>query len=526
MLNRVLLFLLLTTTGCATKQQTDTASKPNILIIYADDLGYGDVSAYGQGTLKTPNIDELAASGIRFTNGYATSATCTPSRFALLTGVYPWRNKNAKILPGDAPLLIDTTATTLASMLKKQGYETGVVGKWHLGLGSGSVDWNKAIARTPNDIGFDESYIMAATGDRVPTVYVENRKVAGLQANDPLYVSYKENFEGQPTALTNPELMTKMKWHHGHNQSIHNGIPRIGYMKGGKSALWMDETMAEVFLDKAKAFIDAHQAKKSGDPFFLYYALHEPHVPRVPGATFAGKSGLGPRGDAILEADWCVGEIRKKLEADGLLANTLIIFSSDNGPVLNDGYYDEAVEKNGSHTPWGSLRGGKYSLFEAGTRVPFIVSWPGRVRPGHVRPGRIQKGVSDALVCQLDLLSSLAALVGSDAKTTDSENLLGALLGESETGRKNLVLEASGRLAFRSGEWVFIPAYPGRPLNKEVNIETGLSQQPQLYNLQTDPGQRTNLATTNPQKVAELEKQMKQIAGDAYQAKTEALKLQ
>ncbi len=247
----------------------------------------------------------MAASGIRFTNGYATSATCTPSRFALLTGTYPWRNENAKILPGDAPLLIDTTATTVASMLKKQGYATGVVGKWHLGLGNGNVDWNKAIARTPNDLGFDESYIMAATGDRVPTVYVENRHVVGLQASDPLYVSYEKNFPGQPTALTNPELMTKMKWHHGHNQSVVNGVPRIGFMKGGKSAIWTDETMAEVFLSKAKAFIDRHQNK----PFFLYYALHEPHVPRVPGEKFAGKSGLGPRGDAILEADWCVGEI-------------------------------------------------------------------------------------------------------------------------------------------------------------------------------------------------------------------------
>ena len=504
--------------GCQTDRSKATAqsgktpmSKPNILIIYADDLGYGDVSAYGQGTLKTPNIDRLAASGIRFTNGYATSATCTPSRFALLTGVYPWRNENAKILPGDAPLLIDTTAITVASMLKKQGYATGVVGKWHLGLGNGNVDWNKAIAKTPNDLGFDESYIMAATGDRVPTVYVENRQVVGLQASDPLFVSYEKNFPGQPTALTNPELMTKMKWHHGHNQSVVNGVPRIGFMKGGKNATWTDETMADVFLGKAKDFVDQHKGK----PFFLYYALHEPHVPRVPGAKFAGKSGLGSRGDAILEADWCVGEIMKKLKADGLLDNTLVILSSDNGPVLNDGYYDEAVEKNGTHTPWGKFRGGKYSLFDAGTHVPFIVSWS----------GHIKKGVSDAVVCQIDLLASLAALVGSADKTTDSENILDALLGNAETGRQTLVLEASGRLAFRAGEWAFIPSYPGRPLNKEVNIETGLSQTPQLYNLQTDPGQRTNLATANPDKLVELEKQMKALVGDAYQAKTDELKL-
>ncbi len=506
------LFLLLT--GCANKQSS-AGNPPNIVIIYADDLGYGDVSANGQGTLQTPNIDRLAASGIRFTNGYATSATCTPSRLALLTGTYPWRDKNAKILPGDAPLLIDTASVTLASMLKKQGYATGVVGKWHLGLGNGNLDWNQAISKTPNDLGFDYSFIMAATGDRVPTVYVENRNVVGLTGTDPLYVSYEENFPGRPTALTNPELMTKMKWHHGHNQSVHNGVPRIGFMKGGTSALWTDETMADVFLDKVKSFINAHQAEKSGSPFFLYYALHEPHVPRVPGAQFAGKSGLGPRGDAILEADWCVGELIKKLKADGLYDDTLVIFSSDNGPVLNDGYYDDAVEKNGSHTPWGQFRGGKYSLFDAGTHVPFLVSWP----------ARIKKGVSDALICQIDLLASLAALTGSSAMTPDSENLLSALLGDSVKGRATLVLEASGRLAFRSGDYLFIPSYPGQPLNREVNIETGLSQQPQLYNLQRDPAQHRNLAIADPLKLAELEGELKKIAGSAYQAKIEELKL-
>ena len=506
---------LLFTAGCASKPDATADTPPNIIIIYADDLGYGDVSAYEHGLLKTPNIDQLAQSGIRFTNGYATSATCTPSRFSLLTGTYPWRNKNAKILPGDAPMLIDTTAATLASMLKKQGYRTGVVGKWHLGLGDGHVDWNKAISPTPNDLGFDYAYIMAATGDRVPTVYVENRQVVGLTPDDPLYVSYEKNFPGQPTALTNPELMTKMKWHHGHNQSIHNGIPRIGYMKGGQSALWNDETMAEVFLDKVNRFIDTSQAQKPSKPFFLYYALHEPHVPRVPGERFVGKSGLGPRGDAILEADWCVGELMKKLKADGLADNTLVIFSSDNGPVLNDGYYDDAVEKNGKHTPWGQFRGGKYSLFDAGTHVPFIVSWP----------ARIKQGVSDALVCQVDLLTSLAALVHSEAKTGDSQNVLAALLGTSQTGRSNLVLEASGRLAFRSGDWAFIPPYPGPALIKDVTIETGASQTAQLFNLKAEPSQQTNLAKTSPEKLAEMEKQFSQIVGDAYEAKTEPLKL-
>ena len=257
-------------------------------------------------------------------------------------------------------------------MLKEKGYYTGVVGKWHLGLGDGNVDWNKTISPGPNQVGFDYSYIMAATQDRVPTVYIENGDVVGLEKDDPIRVDYQKNFEGEPTGKDNPELL-KMKWHHGHNNSIVNGIPRIGFMKGGEKAKWVDEKMADTFLEKAKQYVQQH---KDG-PFFLYYALQQPHVPRTPSERFVGLSGMGPRGDAILEADWCIGEFIKTLQDEGILDNTLIIFSSDNGPVLNDGYYDDAVEKLGNHTPWGPLRGGKYSLFEAGTRVPFVVYWNG-----------------------------------------------------------------------------------------------------------------------------------------------------
>lgn len=482
--------LLIAQTVCAQKQ-----SRPNVIVILADDLGRGDVSAYKKGTLQTPNIDKLAKGGVRFTNGYATSSTCTPSRFALLTGMYPWRNERAKILPGDAPMLIDTASTTLADMFKNQGYNTGVIGKWHLGLGDGKVDWNRDISETPNDLGFDYSYIMAATNDRVPTVYVENRRVKGLESNDPLLVNYDKNFEGVPTAISNPELMTKVKWHHGHNNSVHNGVPRIGFMTGGKSALWTDEDMADAFLGKTLGFIDNNLPEKTKKPFFLYYALHQPHVPRVPHPRFAGKSGLGVRGDAILEADWCVGELMKKLKKEGLLKNTIIVFSSDNGPVLNDGYYDEAVEKTGNHDPFGGLRGGKYSLFEAGTKVPFMVYWKDKIKPK----------VSDAMVCQVDLMASFAALIQAENKTKDSQNTLDAFLGKSEKGRSELVVEAMGRLAFRQGDYAFIPTYKGNPVNKEVNIEVGASPEVQLYNIKTDPAQRMNIAKDNPEKVKEMQ---------------------
>lgn len=306
---------------------------------------------------------------------------------------------------------------------------TGVVGKWHLGLGMGNVDWNQPISPGPNELGFDYSYIMAATQDRVPTVYIENGTVVGLDPNDPIEVNYETNFEGEPTALTHPELL-RVKWHHGHNQSIVNGIPRIGFMKGGKNALWKDEDMADHFLDKSIAFIKANKDQ----PFFLYYAMQQPHVPRTPHPRFVGSTGMGPRGDVIAEADWCVGEFLKTLEELNLLERTLIVFTSDNGPVVNDGYFDDAVEKLGDHQPSGPWRGGKYSLFEAGTRVPFVTYWKGTIEPS----------VSDALVSQVDLMASLAALVGVDFENSDSQNLLDTFLGKSTNGRENLVLEASG----------------------------------------------------------------------------------
>lgn len=471
---------------------------PNIIIINLDDLGYGDVGAYGATALATPNIDKLAQGGVRFTNGYSTSATCTPSRFALLTGVYPWRNENARILSGTAPLLIDTAQLTLPKMLKAAGYHTGIVGKWHLGLGDGNVNWNEQIAPGPNEIGFDYAFIMAATQDRVPTIYIENGKTVGLDAIDSIYVSYDANFDGEPTGLDNPELLT-MKWHHGHNNSIVNGIPRIGFMKGGYAARWKDEDMADTFLSKAKEYITTHKEQ----PFFLYYAMQQPHVPRTPHPRFAGTTGLGPRGDVIAEADWCVGALTALLENEGLLGNTLIIFTSDNGPVINDGYKDEAVEKLGDHKPWGPLRGGKYSLYEAGTRVPFIAYWPGTIKPG----------VSEALICQIDLLASLAELTGTDVKAGDSEELLDVLLGISDNGRTALILEASSRTALRYGDWVMIPPYNGPAINKQVNIELGNASGYQLYNLKTDLGQQENLAERQPEKLEELIAEFKHIRG-------------
>jgi arylsulfatase A-like enzyme len=475
--------------------------KPNVVVIYLDDLGYGDMSAYGATELNTPNMDVLANEGVRFTNGYATSATCTPSRYGLLTGVYPWRNAKAKILPGSAPLIITTKQETLPKMMRRAGYHTGIVGKWHLGLGAGNVDWNEHITPGPNQVGFDESYILAATQDRTPTVYIKNGHVDGLDRKDPILVSYKKNFEGEPTGKDNPELTT-MKWHHGHNNSIVNGIPRIGYMKGGEAAKWSDVDMADHFLKKAQAYVKNNKDQ----PFFLYYALQQPHVPRTPHPRFVGKSGMGPRGDVILEADYMIGEFMKTLKEEGVLENTLIIFSSDNGPVLQDGYYDDAMEKIGKHTPAGKLRGGKYSLFDAGTRVPFMAYWKGTIQPK----------VSNALVCQVDLLASLAKLVGVDADNNDSEDVLSAFLGKSKKGRKELVLEAGGKTSFRAGDWVMIPPYKGAKMSWHSFVETGVSTEFQLYNLKEDAGETNNLAKSNPKKLKKMLAKFESIRGKDY----------
>ena len=470
--------------------------RPNVIIVLADDLGCGDVSALGSSVLNTPNLDRMCREGLNLTDAHSTAPTSTPSRYSLMTGQYPWRNRKAEVLAGDANLLIRRGQPTLAKMMQDAGYETAAIGKWHLGLGEGDIDWNKEISPNPNDIGFDYSYIIAATVDRVPTVYVENGTVPGLDPADPLYVDYKNNFPGEPTALTNPELV-KMKWSHGHNCSIVNGIPRIGYQKGGKAAYWNDENMAEVFLEKVKGFINDNKDR----PFFLYYGLHEPHVPRTPHPDFAGKSGMGPRGDVVLEADWCVGELLDYLDETGLSENTIVIFSSDNGPVLDDGYVDEAAEKWGEHgvTPALPYRGGKYSLYDGGTHIPLFVRWKGHIKPG---------SVSDALVCQMDIYASLAALLGQEMpEGLDSRNTLEAFLGQSDTGRESLILGSNGRLSYRLGAWHLIPPYKGKKVN-QTNTETGNSDEWTLYNQTDDIHEDNNLAEEYPEKVADMRERL------------------
>lgn len=471
---------------------------PNVVIIYADDLGYGDVSAYGAARYQTPHVDRLAAQGLRFTNAHAAAATCTPSRYAMITGEYAWRRKGTGVLPGDARLIVAPGRTTLASLMKRAGYRTGVVGKWHLGLGDGRIDWNREIRPGPREIGFDESFLVPATGDRVPCVYVEDGRVRGFDPRDPIEVSYEHPVGDDPTGRDHPELL-KMHPSAGHDQTIVNGISRIGYMSGGRAARWVDEDMADVLTARATSFIERH----AGGPFFLYYATHDIHVPRVPHPRFAGRSGLGARGDAVLQLDWASGRILETLDRLKLADRTLVLFTSDNGPVVDDGYRDQAVEKLGGHRPSGPLRGGKYSAFDGGTRVPMIVRWPGRVKPG----------VSDALIGQVDFLASFAALAGQPLAAQDapdSFDVLGALLGSSPTGRDELV-EQAGALSLISGRWKLISPHEGRKVHPETMIELGNDARPQLYDLSIDLGERTNVAGDHPQVVRDLSARLARI---------------
>lgn len=444
---------------------------PNVIFILADDIGYGDIGCYGAKNISTPNIDALAAQGVRFANAYAPASTSSPSRYALLTGEYAWRKK-VGIMAGDAPLSIDLEKNNLPKQMKSVGYVTAIVGKWHLGLGEKGkpVDFNQPIECGMRAVGFDYSYIFPATNDRVPTIYMENDRTVGLDGNDPIRVSYKQKIGEEPTGKENPELL-KLAHFRGHDGTIVNGIGRIGWMEGGKSARWTDETMAETFLDKAERFIENNASR----PFFLYYATHNAHEPRVPGNRFKGKSKAGIYGDVVEEFDYCVGRIVETLRTQGILENTLIIVSSDNGPMVKEGYLDGALENIGEHDPYGGLRGAKYSLYEGGSRVPFIACWGKKIE---------QPFVQEQQFCYMDMLATIASLTNSKAfrgSFNDSKNAADLFLKpDARRYRPYIVTQNNGgALALRKGYWKYIPAHG--------------KMEAELYDLSVDSDEKKNL---------------------------------
>lgn len=509
MRNEYLAFTLLTpllspnTINAEESNQTDM--HPNVIIILADDIGYGDLQCYGAKNVETPNVNRLAHQGIRFTNAHAVAATSTPSRYSLLTGEYAWRKPDTDVAAGNSGMIIKPQQYTLADMFKHSGYATCAIGKWHLGLGgeTGAQDWNAPLPAALGDLGFDYHYIMAATADRVPCVFIENGKVANYDPSAPIEVSYVNNFPGEPTGRDNPELLYKLKHSHGHDMSIVNGIGRIGYMKGGGKALWKDENIADSITTHAIEFIKSHQ----DEPFFMYFATNDIHVPRFPHERFRGKTNMGLRGDAIAEFDWSVGQIIGTLEDLGIAENTLIILTSDNGPVVDDGYDDQAEELLNGHQPTGNLRGGKYSAFEGGTAIPFIVSWPQKIK--HPMD-------SEALFSQVDLMASLGELIHATlpkGSAKDSEKHLDTLFGKNQEGRAYVIEQAQNHtLSVRTKDWKYIePSNGPQMIPWGPKIETGYLNSPQLYRMNGDRKELSNQAEQNPEKVLELQEILRKI---------------
>lgn len=523
-MNKLMMLFALGLLGSCASQEAQTAgepaeitaqSRPNVVIIYGDDVGFGDVGVYGSKLIPTPNIDKLAKQGIQFTDGHCSAATCTPSRFSLLTGVHGFRH-GVRILPPDAPLSIPTNILTLPKMFKKAGYTTGVIGKWHLGLGEKGkrVNWNEEVKPGPIELGFDSSFLLPSTNDRVPCVYLLDHRVLNLDPNDPLSVGTKGPHDPRstiyPDGRKDRKAMTYYQSTHGHNNSVINGIGRIGYMRGGKSALWNDETMADEFTDQARKFI---KKQKKGQPFFLYFSSQDIHVPRAPHKRFQGKTTLGKRGDAMVQFDWVTGEIMKALKEAGLEDNTIVIFSSDNGPVYDDGYDDGTTVQtstkasDGGHFGAGPYRGGKYQIYEGGTRVPFIVRWPAKIKAGQTSP---------ALISQIDLLASFAGLLNVELKQNeaqDSRNQLPALLGKDQVGLPYMIEEARG-VALRRGSWKFIPGAAARGKRKAGKA--------QLYDVDKDKGETKNVAKENPEVVSELSKLLKRLTAKGAQVRQKA----
>lgn len=492
---------------CATEEVSCAAQselpKPRaIIIFYADDLGYHDTSAYGCEAVPCPNLNSLASQGLVFTDAHSSSSVCTPSRYSLLTGTYAWRCRGMGILPGDAKLILPVKGEqlTLPAMMQLAGYRTAAIGKWHLGLGRGKdpQNWNDLISPSPREVGFDESFIMAATGDRVPCVFIRNGRVVGLDPDDPIRVNYEASFRfpGEIVAAdaTEEQLENLLKpWGRSadkqHDKTIIDGISRIGHMQGGKSALWKDQDIADRINDAAARFIK----ESAGRPIFLYFCTNDIHVPRDPHQRWRGASKLGIRGDVTVQMDGSLGIVRRALSDAGYKPEeTLIIFTSDNGPVISDGYLDGAEKACIGHNPAAPFSGGKYTLLEGGTRMPFIVHWPGVVQPGQ----------SSALVGQVDLARSLARLVGFNKIPSDSmgdsQDMLFAFCGRDAKGREELPEHANwgNLIALRVGNMKLLPTRQGTW---------------ELYDLAKDPGEKINIAGQHPEVIETFKVRLKRI---------------
>jgi arylsulfatase A len=471
-----------------TKAADKNVDKPNIIFILADDMGYGDVMHAG-GLAKTPHVDRLRKEGMRFTDAHTTSSVCTPTRYSILTGRYNWRTRLKKsVLFGLDKPLIPTSRTTTASFLKANGYRTGIVGKWHLGLGwqklpngekrkaeSGAtkgggwdIDYLKPVTGGPNTLGFDESFIIPASLDMYPYVYLRNDKA------------------------TQAATVTK---------AFHRPGP------SGKDFEAVDCLID--FARESRAFIG--KSAKGDKPFYLYVPLTSPHTPIVPSKKWRGKSSIGIYGDFLMETDWVVGEVLAELDKQGITKNTLVLFTTDNGCSPQAKIPDLAKKGHKVNAHW---RGHKADIFEGGHRVPFIVRWPAKVKANSTYNG---------LVSTVDFFATAADIVGVRKQikqnvAEDSFSFLSALNGSDAAIRPSLIHHSiGGQFAIRKGKWkLCLCPGSGGWSNPRPNVALKSKTLPpvQLFDLDADPSEKNNVQDKNPKVVAELVDALVKAIGD------------
>jgi arylsulfatase A len=448
--------------------------RPNVVVILADDLGYGDVGCYGATKIKTPNIDKLAQEGRRFTQAYTPGSVCSPTRYGLMAGRYVWREPRhhpAGVHAPSAPLLFGPERLTLAKFFQNNGYATGAVGKWHLGFGEGQTpnlryDWSQEeIKPGPLEAGFDWFYGMAANAGNQPCIYIENHRFVGRKPGDVVKMVGRSEIE---------------PW--------------------SPDACYKEDRVAGDIAKKAVEFIGRSAGKDK--PFFLYYATNIAHNNITPAPEFTGKNEIGPYGDFVQELDAHVGWVMDALKKAGALDNTLVLFTSDNGGVVaeNERLAAQWQAKQAGHAICGDLRGRKHSIYEGGFRVPFIVRWPGRVPAGTA---------SDILLCLTDVLATCAAILDKPLPENageDSFNVLPAWTGAPDARVRDAVVldSASGVFAIREGPWKLIERNATLPLDAAKAKKADAENQNQLYNLAEDPAETKNLWDAHPEVVKRL----------------------
>lgn len=506
----VLCFLAINLISCVDKESLIKikeldVDKPNIVFILADDLGYGDLSSYGATLVNTPNIDRLAEEGIRFTNAYSPHSVCTPSRYSLMTGRYGWRSWNGhETVWADDPMLIDTTQTTLPKILKISGYQTALIGKWHLGFGfPGTLGWdkhkgpdyNQELKPGPLEIGFDYFYGIPHVGQQ-PHMFIENHRVVGLNESDSM------------------EIILDKRYLNRASYEDRGNMPPAHEFKGYDSAKYKHEDVAIQITERAVDWIN----NQRDAPFFLYFAPRNVHGPLIPNPRFNGTSKIGVYGDFLNELDWSVGEVMKALDSNGISDNTIIILASDNGAVKD--YLESKIVDYNGHKPNGPLFGQKTESYEGGVHVPMIVRWPGTVKAG---------SQSNKIVALTDVFATLAEELNYPLTWNEGEDSFSFLYDlknnvSNQPVRESIVLDSkSGLFAIRNGDWKFISGQGGggahwdqkkniRMVTHEWNYSKNYNNPPgQLYNLKEDLGETNNLYYSYPEIVVKLRSELRKI---------------